>query len=129
MLLFFGSNCVQSFTLLPKCSNYRPCTSLTGAFNKRNKQGDLMKKMKEAKRQREISEGVTTEATNPSGEKKIRKSDEEVRKENDLKRFEQLLNSESATINYDIDGNSGNYLNKKQEEEEVNARCKCHASI
>lgn len=125
IFLVFISTSVQSFSLLPYHDvNQRTCTSLSGAFNKRNKQGDLMKKMQEAKRQREIAEDIAAEAADPAGEKKIRKSDEEIKRENDMKRFEQLLNSESATINYDIDGSSGNYLTKKQEEEEINAGCK-----
>jgi hypothetical protein len=96
---------------------------LFGAFNKRNKQADLMKKMQEAKRQKEISEGGVEASNSSDGAdaKQIRKSDEEIKKENDVKRFEQLLNSEAATINYGIDGNSNNYLTKKQEEEEMDA--------
>ena len=104
-------------------------TILYGAFNKRNKQGDLMKKMQEAKRQREMQEGYdveeegSTRSTTKTSSKIRQKSDEEMKRENDMKRFEQLLNSESATINYDVDGKSGNYLTKKQEEEEIDAGC------
>ena len=101
-------------------------TALFGAFNKRNKQADLMKKMQEAKRQKEISEGgvETSNSSDGTDATQIRKSDDEIKKENDFKRFEQLLNSESATINYGIDGNSNNYMTKKQEEEEMDAGCK-----
>ena len=84
-----------------------------------------MKKMQEAKRQREIAESSDIDSTDEGDQTpRIRKSDEEVKKENDMRRFEQLLNSESATINYSIDGGTNNYLTKKQEEEEINAGCK-----
>ena len=98
-------------------------TSLYGAFNKRNKQADLMKKMQEAKRQREMSEGGETAAAIVEEEEKSkankRLSDEEMKKQNDLKRFQELLDSESATVNYDIGGS--NYKTKQQEEEEIDS--------
>ncbi len=93
-----------------------------------------MKKMQEAKRQREIAESSTdggdhgnggNVGTTAAAQKKMRKSDEEIKRENDMKRFEQLLNSESATINYGIDGSTDNYLTKKQEESEIDAGCEC----
>ena len=79
-----------------------------------------MKKMELAKKQKELS----NEVDNISDDKIRKKSDEEIKKENDMKRFEQLLDSESTTINYGIDGKSNNYMTKKQEEEEINAGCK-----
>eukprot|EP00551_Chaetoceros_affinis_P007796 CAMPEP_0203670982 /NCGR_PEP_ID=MMETSP0090-20130426/6919_1 /ASSEMBLY_ACC=CAM_ASM_001088 /TAXON_ID=426623 /ORGANISM="Chaetoceros affinis, Strain CCMP159" /LENGTH=327 /DNA_ID=CAMNT_0050535977 /DNA_START=21 /DNA_END=1004 /DNA_ORIENTATION=- len=128
--------CTNAFVLISP-STPKPCssTSLYGAFNKRNKQGDLMKKMQEAKRQREMAEGgnydddddddgedgVGRSESAIAGHRQTRKSDEEIKRENDIKRFEQLLNSESATINYGIDGSTDNYLTKKQEESEVDA--------
>lgn len=97
-------------------------SALFGAFDKRNKQRDLIKKMEEAKRQREMVEGGDSASGTSFGTAEsstIRKSDEDVKKENDMKRFEQLLNNEAVT--YDIDGKSDNYMTKKQEEEEMDA--------
>ena len=67
--------------------------------------------------------------TGVTAQKQMRKSDEEIKRENDIKRFEQLLNSESATINYGIDGSTDNYLTKKQEENEINAGCELFFSF
>jgi len=94
---------------------------LFGAFNKGNKQAALMAKMAEAKKQRQKEDGGIIEEEEPSlspGKKKIL-SDTEMKRQNDLKRFEQLLDSESLTVNYDISG--GNYQTKSQEEEDVDA--------
>ena len=80
-----------------------------------------MKKMADAKKQREIeASGDVAPVVQPSEDKKL--SDAEVKKMNDMKRFEQLLGSESTTMNYDIDGN--NYKTQQQEEEELDATCK-----
>jgi hypothetical protein len=68
-----------------------------------------MAKMAEAKKQRQKEDGGIIEEEEPSlspGKKKIL-SDTEMKRQNDLKRFEQLLDSESLTVNYDISG--GNY--------------------
>lgn len=97
-------------------------TQLYGAFDKRNKQLDLAKKMAEAKRQKEAREkGLDTTAAlvDDKKEDNQRMSDEEMKVINDRKRFEELLNSEAATVNYSI-GN-GNYKTSSQEEEEINA--------
>ena len=93
--------------------------------------------MEEAKRQREMAEISSSDDDDNdaqgSNTKPIKKSDADIKKENDMKRFEQLLNSESATINYGIDGISMNYMTKKQEEEEMDAGCEfflfCHYSL
>ncbi len=116
-------NGLLSPTRIPRQST----TAMYGAFNKRNKQGDLLKKMEEARKQREMTEGNgSSDASFPDGDnaksKGKRISDEELKRENDMKRFEQLLNRESATINYDLD--SANYMTKQQEEEEIDAGCK-----
>jgi len=101
-------------------------TQLFGAFDKRNKQLDLAKKMAEAKRQKEAKErGLDAAAAaaaalldDKKGERS-RISDEEMKEINDRKRFEELLNSEAATLNYSID--NGNYKTAAQEEDEINA--------
>ncbi len=78
-----------------------------------------MAKMAAAKKQREQEEGIVEEKESLSPGKKKILSDAEMKRQNDLKRFEQLLDSESATVNYDIKG--GNYKTKSQEDEEVDA--------
>ena len=75
-----------------------------GAFGKGNKQADLMAKMKEAKKQREMTSDVKKEKTR-----------EEIKEENDRKRFDDLLNRASST-NQDT-----NYLTIEQEEENASA--------
>lgn len=97
-------------------------TQLYGAFDKRNKQLDLAKKMAEAKRQKEAREkglDATAALIDDKKEDNQRMSDEEMKVINDRKRFEEFLNSEAATVNYSI-GN-GNYKTSSQEEEEINA--------
>ena len=89
-------------------------TAIYGAFGKVNKQAALQKKMEAAKRQRN-GEDISQEATEATG----KLSDEEMKKKNDIKRFQQLLDAEGGNINYDIDG--GNYKTKLQEEEEIDA--------
>jgi len=98
------------------------CTSTTlfGAFNKGNKQAALMKKMADAKKQREIDSGeAVPEPTEAKDKAQDKLSDEEMKKQNDLKRFQELLDSEAATVNYNIGG--GNYQTQQQEEEDLDA--------
>ena len=47
-----------------------------------------------------------------------------MKKMNDMKRFEELLSSDSALTNYDFDGGS-NYITQQQENENIDASCKC----
>ncbi|GFH46570.1 hypothetical protein CTEN210_03044 [Chaetoceros tenuissimus] len=122
-----GAAVVDAFVPMNQSSlnilkNEPSSTSLYGAFNRRNKQADLMKKMQEAKKQRELNEGGEVAAAIVEEEKSKankRLSDEEMKTQNDLKRFQELLDSESATVNYDIGGS--NYKTKQQEEEEIDA--------
>jgi hypothetical protein len=93
-------------------------TNLYGAFNKGNKQAALMKKMADAKKQREIEDdGI--DAAPAVVETKGRLSDEELKKQNDLRRFQELLDSEATTANYNIGGD--NYKTQQQEEEDIDA--------
>lgn len=91
-------------------------TTLFGAFNRRNKQADLMKKMQEAKKQKNPSSG-----DEETEKKKERLTDEEMKAINDRKRFEELLNRESATVNTDFSRTGNSYLTKEQEEEDIAA--------
>lgn len=80
--------------------------------------------MNEAKKQKEMT-GENSPTADAVDTSQVRKSNDEIKKENDMKRFEQLLNSEAATINYGVDGESDIYMTKKQEEEDIDAGCKC----
>ena len=87
----------------------------------RNKQMDLMKKMKEAKKQNQDDDdegdgGAATPASMTAADSK-RMTAEEIKERNDRLRFEELLKRESANPNYTSDS----YLTKDQEEEEINA--------
>lgn len=83
-----------------------------------NKQAALRQKMEAAKRQNQ--DGITEPeiATEKSG-----LSDKEIRERNDLLRFEELLRNGAANVlnDYSSDG----YLNRQQEEEEIDAVRKC----
>jgi len=95
-------------------------TVLYRAFHKKNKQADLLKKLNDAKQTRENVDG-TDEPAKVSSTSEPRLSDEDMKKANDLKRFEQLLSSNSGTMNYELDGDGTNYLTKKQEEDNLDA--------
>ena len=80
-----------------------------GGFNKRNKQADLMAKMKAAKAQREQSSSTADDVS------VTKKSREAIKEENDRKRFEDLLNRSSSSAA------STSYLTVEQEEENADA--------
>ncbi len=69
--------------------------------------------MADAKKQRQVDSGEVVPVTT---EVKGKLSDEEMKTQNDLKRFQELLDSEGATVNYNIGGD--NYKTQQQEEEE-----------
>lgn len=93
--------------------------ALFGAFDKRNKQGELAKKMAEAKRQKEARENIDSLSLGSDQAANTSVSAEEMKAINDRKRFEELLNNEAATLNFGI-GN-GSYKTAAQEEEEISA--------
>eukprot|EP00555_Chaetoceros_dichaeta_P012661 CAMPEP_0198254356 /NCGR_PEP_ID=MMETSP1447-20131203/4665_1 /TAXON_ID=420782 /ORGANISM="Chaetoceros dichaeta, Strain CCMP1751" /LENGTH=295 /DNA_ID=CAMNT_0043940365 /DNA_START=112 /DNA_END=999 /DNA_ORIENTATION=+ len=95
-------------------------TVLYRAFHKKNKQAELLKKLNNAKEKRENDDG-TDEPEKISSTSEPRLSDEDMKKANDLKRFEQLLSSNSGTMSYELDGDGTNYLTKKQEEDDIDA--------
>jgi hypothetical protein len=83
-----------------------------GAFGgKRNKQAELQRKLELAKKQQQTQDQLQTTL-----------SAEEIKIRNDKKRFEDLLNSESATAGIMDEFKDGSYLTKKQEEEELTSR-------
>ena len=119
---FQPSTSVFSVKSITKVSS----TVLYRAFHKNNKQAELLKKLNDAKKEREKSEG-TDRSVDASSEVSARLSDKETKEANDRKRFEQMLNSDSATINYELDGTGKNYLTKEQEEDVIDASCECNA--
>jgi len=90
-----------------------------GLNRARDKQAALRQKMEEAKRQKQKTEGKEKPGEQ---EGKGQVSDEEIRERNDRLRFEELLKKGSAAVlnDYSSDG----YLNKQQEEEEIDATSK-----
>ena len=89
-------------------------TSLLMAKKIRNKQAELMKKMAEAKKQNQDPSKPRQEAA-PS-QKKM--TDQEIKEQNDRRRFEELLKSRAVSMN---DISSDGYLSKGQEEAEIDA--------
>ena len=90
-----------------------------GLNKAKNKQGLLKQKMEEAKRQ---NLDTTENAETTAGTQKL--TDREIRERNDRLRFEELLKKGSSSVlnDYSSDG----YLNKQQEEEEIDAFRKCY---
>ena len=80
----------------------------------RNKQAELQRKMIIAKQQ-------AAEKENKGDAKQKRMTDEEMKEINDRKRFEELLNSHSASIGAVGERESENYLSQQQEEENIDA--------
>ena len=87
-----------------------------GAFDKRNKQADLQRKMELAKQQKKDQDDDISDGTKST---KMPVSAEEIKLCNDKKRFEDLLNSESATVSIMDEFKDGSYLTKTQEEDEL----------
>jgi hypothetical protein len=82
-----------------------------------NKQAALRQKMEAAKRQNQNS------VSEISTEKSASLSDVDIKERNDRLRFEELLKKGAANVlnDYGTDG----YLNRQQEEEEIDAVRKC----
>lgn len=108
-------------TFLPSCMKHRIGRHLPsvgtvalkmGAFGgKRNKQAELQRKLEQAKKQQQTQDQQQTPL-----------SAEEIKIRNDKKRFEDLLNSESATAGIMDEFKDGSYMTKRQEEEELTSR-------
>ena len=81
----------------------------------RNKQAELQRKMMLAKQQ---AAQKANENGDEAGKQKARLTDDELKKANDRKRFDELLNSQSAYIGSQ---SSDNYLSQEQEEENIEA--------
>lgn len=87
-----------------------------GLNKARNKQANLLKKMELARQQ---NDPASTTAADDAPKSLKSLSNAEIKKQNDQKRFEQLLQQESSNVlnAYSKDG----YLSKEQEEEEITA--------
>jgi len=106
---------VAAFSSLPGCkilNAHRLSTEIGMAKKIRNKQAELAKKMEIAKQQ------AAQEALEESGTE-VKLSDEEIKKQNDRKRFEELLSRQPVGLS---DLSAGNYLTKEQEEQDMNLR-------
>ena len=99
---------------------------LAKGLNSRNKQAELRRKMELAKQQKiqqqqqqtlDISSSAASVSAQPTP--KVMMTDQEIKERNDRLRFEQLLQSESFKALNDF--SSEGYLNRQQEEEEINA--------
>jgi hypothetical protein len=115
VLMLIGSQS-SAFTAHSTCNrlhgNVRSSTSSSLFMGKaKNSQAELAKKMALAKQQREDDD-----KTNPA--KKTRLSDEEIKKQNDRLRFEELLRA-GGSVSNDISGH--NYLTEEQEEAQITA--------
>jgi hypothetical protein len=121
-LIFLVAN-VGAFQPVPQHTRNLP-TQLYMGKKIRNKQADLAKKMalaKEKKSEKEDSDTSSDDASN----KKI--ADKEIKEINDRKRFEELLKSSSVSLR---EISSDGYLNKEQEEAEIDALSKsCKISV
>lgn len=96
--------------------NHRALFLGKGLNKAKNKQALLKQKLEEAKRQK--IQGDNDDAVGEKA-KQHPLTDEEIKERNDRKRFEELLKKGAANVlnDYSSDG----YLNKQQEEEEIDA--------
>jgi hypothetical protein len=119
-LLAFWSLCLSSlvFGFAPKTiPHYRSCPSTTTSLGMgkqpRSKQAELAKKMALAKKENSEQPG-----DDQASETTKRLTNKEVKEQNDRKRFEELLQKQSSSLS---DVSSDGYLNKQQEEAEIDA--------
>jgi len=80
-----------------------------GAFSKRNKQAELKEKMRKAKEQKRAEEPSSSKPATP----------QEIKEANDRKRFEELLNSDAATVAMMDEFGETSFQSKSQEEKEL----------
>ena len=85
----------------------------------KNKQADLKRKMELAKQQKREASGESVDEVKDDKAAPKTLTDEQIKERNDRKRFEELLQREGAKVLNDY--TSDDYLNSKQEEEEITA--------
>lgn len=91
----------------------------------KNKQAALRQKVEDAKRQKQEEKGNAGLEISKCDKSNL--SDKEIRERNDRLRFEELLKKGTANILNDF--SSDGYLNREQEEEEIDAVRKCSCFI
>lgn len=132
IILLFASNLTISYVRgFHHRQRYSSTTNTSLFMGKKlqNRQAELQKKMMLAKQQKEQQKNNSANNDNDdevdSASTKVdsRLTDEEIKEQNDRKRFEALLNSSSASMSVDADGNSvsDNYLTIEQEDETIDA--------
>jgi hypothetical protein len=86
----------------------------------KNKQAEMLEKLKKAKQQKDGGGDSRNDDADDADGSASRLSKEEIKEQNDRKRFQELLDKSSSMIlnDYSSDG----YLNKRQEEEEISAQ-------
>jgi hypothetical protein len=87
----------------------------------KNKQAEMLEKLKKARQQKDGGGESSNDDANATADGSTsRLSKEEIKEQNDRKRFQELLEKSSSMIlnDYSADG----YLNKRQEEEEISAQ-------
>ena len=91
-----------------------------GLNKTRNKQADLQRKLQLAKQQKQEQSGENENAAKEGGDNQEKPlSEKEIKERNDRLRFEELLKKEGAKVMNDY--SSDGYLNRQQEEEEIQA--------
>lgn len=88
-------------------------TTLGMAKKMRNKQLELVKKMAMAKEQNLKQDGTMDDSKAVD-----RLSDRELKEQNDRRRFEEMLQKQTASLNF---VSSDGYLSREQEEAEIDA--------
>jgi len=110
---------VDAFWVVPPSSSSQRVARLCmgKGLNKANKQAMLKQKMEAAKRQKQGDDAATHVAEDDKDTKQLTAT--EIKERNDRKRFEELLQKGGA--NFLSDYSQDGYLNKQQEEEEIDA--------
>lgn len=118
----FDASCWDGNNVNKKSRGNNGRTSSLFMGKMRNKQAELQKKMMMAKQQaaQKANEGDVW-SSSKAGEEKMRMTDQELKEKNDRKRFDELLNSQSAPIGAAAGKESENYLSQEQEEENIDA--------
>jgi len=110
---------VDAFWVVPPSSSSQRVARLFmgKGLNKANKQAMLKQKMEAAKRQKQGDDDGADVAEDDKDTKQL--TAKEIKERNDRQRFEELLRKGGA--NFLSDYSQDGYLNKQQEEEEIDA--------
>lgn len=114
LITLLASSCV-AFQLHPSFTPRRHSSTLLQAKKMKNKQAELAKKMALAKKKAADSDGADVESPEETNTKL---TDIEMKERNDRKRFDELLQNSSVSLSA---VSSDGYMNKQQEEAEIDA--------